>query len=242
MAEQEIIKHTKKIYKVWNSKEHSFWHKLKEFLLEVFIIVFAITLSIWFHNRSEHASQQEDVKQFLLGLKSDLKHDLEEMQSDKESYLKQKAIFSYISSVKPNQKPSMDSLNKYINWIYNATSLNPNNGRFEGFKSSGQIGEIENEELQNDIMDLYQEDIVSLLASTENYITIKRKLFDYINENRKRLTDSTTNISSVLAQDEAQNICSSLGSPKQILERYDKCIEKTKKIIAEINKEYNLAE
>jgi hypothetical protein len=54
MADQEIVKHTKKIYKVWHSKEHTFMQKFKEFLLEIFIIVFAVTLSIWFHNWSEH--------------------------------------------------------------------------------------------------------------------------------------------------------------------------------------------
>ena len=59
MAEQEVIKHTKKIFKVWSNKEHILRHKLKEFLVEVFIIVFAVTISIWFHNRSEHAHQQE---------------------------------------------------------------------------------------------------------------------------------------------------------------------------------------
>jgi len=34
MAEQEVAKHTKKIYKIWNSKnkEHSLWHKTKIFL------------------------------------------------------------------------------------------------------------------------------------------------------------------------------------------------------------------
>jgi hypothetical protein len=240
MAEQEIIKHTKRLFKVVRNKEYSFWDKLKEFLLEVFIIVFAISLSIWFHNRSEHASQQEDVKQFLLGLKSDLQNDLKEMQNDKESYLLQKTIFSYITSVKLNQQLSNDTLYKYGNWIFNTTALNPNNGRFEGFKSSGKIGEIENRELQNDIMDLYQEDIVSLLTSTNGYTSYKRKFFDYVDANMKRLTDSTTNMSTVLTRDEAQNICLKLKSPREVLERYDKCIAKMKKIIAEINKEYNL--
>jgi hypothetical protein len=240
MAEQEVIKHTKKIYKIWNSKEHSLWQKLKEFLLEVFIIVFAVSLSIWFHNRSEHAHQQEDVKQFLLGLKNDLKSDLGEMQDDKESYLKQQSTFRYITSIKLNQDLNNDSLRSYNNWIFNTTALQPNNGRFEGFKSSGKMGEIENRELQNDIMDLYQEDIVSLLAATDSYISSKRNFFDYINKNRKRLTDSTYNTSTILAEDEAQNICATLSSPGQVLDRYDKCIAKMKKIIAEINVEYGL--
>ena len=240
MAEQEVIKHTKKIYKVWNSKEHSLWQKLKEFLIEIFIIVFAITISIWFHNRSEHAHQQDDVKQFLIGLKGDLKHDLAEMQNDKISFLNQGAAFSYITSVKLNHDLNSDSLAKYDNWLFNTTALSPNNGRFEGFKASGRIGYIENKELQNDIMDLYQEDIVSLLASTNVYTNNKMNFFDYVSKNKKRLTDSTTNMASILARDEAQNISVRLSRPNQIIERYDKCIDKMKKIISEINKEYDL--
>jgi hypothetical protein len=240
MAEEEVLKHTKKIYGIWTSREHSFWHKLKEFLVEVFIIVIAVTISIWFHNRSDHASQQEEVKQFMLGLKSDLQSDTAEMQDDKKSYEKQSVIFNYIAHVKINEQVSEDTLRKYSNWMFNTTSLNPNNGRFEGFKSSGKIGEIENKELQNDIMDLYQEDIVALLASTNSYIETKKKFFDYVTTNRKRLTDSTTNIRTLLTQDEAQYICILLSSPSQVLQRYDNCIDKMKKIMSEINKEYDL--
>ena len=240
MAEDEIVKHTKKIYKIWSSHEHNFWHKLKEFLLEVVIIVFAVSLSIWFHNRSEHAGQQEDVKQFMLGLKSDLQSDLEEMRVDKQTYLRQKAAFTYIANVKLHQSLNEDSLDKYDNSIFTETALSPNNGRFEGFKSSGKIGQIENKQLQNDIMDLYQEDIVTLLASANGYINIKRELFGFIDRNRKRLTDSTTNMKSVLAMDEAQNICIKLRRPNQVLERYDKCMAKMEQIITEINNQYNL--
>jgi len=243
MAEQEVIKHTKKVYKVWTSQEHSFWQKLKEFLIEIFIIVFAITLSIWVHNKSEHAHQQDDVKKFLIGLKSDLKSDLAEMQNDRASYLDQQAAFSYIAGVRQNHNLiSFDSLRKYSNWLFNTTALEPNNGRFEGFKSSGKIGWIENEELQNDIMDLYQEDIVSLLNSTNNYIITKRKFFDYVNKNEKRLTDSTTNRAEILAQDEAQNIAGLLSNPGEVFPRYDKCMAKMQKIITEIDEQYDLKE
>jgi len=240
MAEQEVIKHTKKIYKVWNSKEHGPWQKIKEFLIEIFIIVFAITISIWFHNRSEHGHQQAEVKEFLIGMKSDLNRDLIEMENDKQSYLVQKTAFNYITSIKMGESLNNDSLSKYYNPLFNTTALNVNNGRFEGFKSSGKIGNIENKELQNDIMDLYQEDIVSLLTSTNSYVTSKKKFFDYVILNRKRLTDSTSNITSILAKDEAQNISIVLSHPNEVLSRYDTCIEKMKKIITEIDKEYNL--
>jgi hypothetical protein len=44
-------------------------------------------------------NQQEDVKQFLLGLKSDLQNDLQEMLDDKQSYLKQKSNIQFISAM-----------------------------------------------------------------------------------------------------------------------------------------------
>jgi hypothetical protein len=240
MAEQEVVKHTKKIYKVWGSKEHSFWHKLKEFLIEIFIIVFAITLSIWFHNRSGHSHKQAEVKAFLLGLKGDLENDIKEMEQDKKSYARQHTAFSYITSIKYGELLNKDSLRVHFPSITNTTSINTNDGRFQGFKSSGKIGDIENAELQNDIMDLYTEDFTTLQMSTSGYIGNKRKLADYLIKNNKRLSDSTSNGALILSQDEAQNICNVLSYTGEITGRYDKCISKAKKIIEQINREYDL--
>jgi Family of unknown function (DUF6090) len=173
MAEDELVKHSRKIYKTWFNKELSIWHKISEFLIEMTIIVFAVSISIWFHNMSEHKHQQEEVKQFLTGLKADLMQDIKEMENDKESYQKQSAIFTYLSRLKKSQLPSRDTLNALSNWLTNTTTLNPNDGRFQGFKSSGKIGTIENDSLQNDIMDLYEENIPALLNSKYGYIRIK---------------------------------------------------------------------
>jgi len=238
MAEQEVAKHTKKIFKIIGAKENSFWHKLKDFLTEIIIIVFAVTISIWFHNNSEHRHQQEDVKTFLLGLQKDLTADIAEMQDDKHSYEMQKAVFSYIYHTKPGEKLNRDSLDYYYNWIYNTTGLNPNNGRFEGFKSSGKIGFIENDSLQNDIMDLYQENIPSLLTATTSYVSHKNMLFEYLQKTLRRSTDSTTNLADVLNTEEAHNISRVLSSTNEITGRYDATINKMRKIIAEIKKEY----
>jgi hypothetical protein len=238
MAEDEIAKHTKKIYKTWFNKELSFWHKLSEFLIEIAIIVFAVTISIWFHNMSEHRHQQEDVKQFLEGLKSDLTSDIDEMSIDIKSFENQRTIFSYLASLKKSQFPSRDTLNKYSNWLNNSTALNPNDGRFQGFKSSGKIGTIENKNLQNDIMDLYEEDIPMLLASTTSYNNTKMKLFDFLIENGKRLTDSTNNGIALLNADQAFYLSRALSTPGQAIERYHNCIQLMNKIIKEIDSEY----
>ncbi|HEX3767185.1 MAG TPA: DUF6090 family protein [Puia sp.] len=239
MAEDEIAKHSRKIYKTWFNKELTMWHKITEFLIEITIIVFAVSISIWFHNMSEHKKQQEEVRQFLTGLKADLQQDIKEMTNDMESYQKQGAIFTYLSKLKKDQTPNKDSLNANSNWLFNTTALNPNDGRFQGFKSSGKIGTIENDSLQNDIMDLYEEDIPALLHSTDSYIRIKTMFFDLLNKNSKRLTDSTDNRIDVIKSDESFNLCRSLSSPAQVIERYGQCIQLMQKIIGEIDREYS---
>ncbi len=237
MAEQEIIKHTKKLFGIWKT-ENSFLHKLAEFITEIFIIVFAITLSIYFHDRSELKHQQHETKEFLLGLREDLKTDIKEMKDDKSSYQLNGMIFNYITGRKLTGQLSADTIDKYSNWIFNITGLIPNSGRFEGFKSAGKIGTIENKELQNYIMDLYQEDIPSLISTTNTYTLKKEKLFEWINLTRKRTTDTTDNLLTVLSSDVAYNICKTLTFVQQILDRYDVCINKIKPIIADIDKEY----
>jgi len=237
MAEQEVIKHTKKIFGIWATK-NSFLHKLSEFIGEIAIIVFAISVSIYFHDRSELRHQRHEAKEFLFGLREDLTTDIEEMNSDKKSYQNSGVIFRYITNRKLNEKLNADTISKYSNWIFNTTGLIPNSGRFEGFKSSGKIGTIENKKLQDYIMDLYQENIATLIVSTNDYTAKKQRLFEYLEANTKRVTDSTNNRVSALASDQALNICSSLTFVKQILQRYDTCINKMRLIIGEINKDY----
>ena len=237
MAEQEVIKHTKKIFGIWATKSN-FLHKLSEFVGEIAIIVFAISLSIYFHDRSELSHQRRETKEFLLGLRQDLKTDIEEMNADKSSFQQSGKIFSYITTRKLNEPLDPDTMHKYRNWIFNTTGLIPNSGRFEGFKSSGKIGTIENKELQDYIMDLYQENIPNLITSTNTYTARKQKLFDYLEANVKRITDTTTNLIKVLNSDDANNICGSLTYVKEILDRYDTCINKMTAIINDINKDY----
>jgi len=237
MAEQEVIKHTKKLFGLWKTKS-PFLHKTADFILEIFIIVFAITVSIYFHDRSVLKHQRHETKEFLLGLKQDLKTDIEEMSQDKSSFVQSERAFNYITSRKLNESLNPDTIRKYNNWIFNTTGLVPNSGRFEGFKSSGKIGSIENNELQNNIMDLYQENIPNLINSTNFYTSKKLSLFEYVNMNRKRLTDTTSNLVSVLSSDPAYYICVSLGFVQEILSRYDTCINKMNTIIRDINKQY----
>ena len=238
MADQEVIKHTKKIYKIWNSKEHSFWHKAKEFLLEVLIIVFAVSLSIWLHGKSEHSHQQADVKEFLIGLKSDLKNDYKEMEQDRQMFVNGSAAFKYLVSLGYKEEINADSLKKYRKYLFNETGLLSNNGRFDGFKFSGKIGIIENQKLQNAITDLYQEDVPFLVISTGYYNGIKSKFKDYYNLNVKRTGPDSNNSNAVLQSDVAYNLSKEMVAVENITSQYDKCMNEITSIISMIDEEY----
>jgi hypothetical protein len=240
MAEQEVIKHTKKVYKVWTSKKHSKWEKLKEFAIEVFIIVFAVTLSIWLHEKSEHSKHNKEVKEFLLGLKQDLTGDIREMGEDIKSYQKSGAAYNYVTTVKPGEAANPDSIQEYRNSFFNQTKLIPNIGRFEGFRSSGKIGFIEDKELQNDIMDLYQENIPALNWGADYYNGMKVRLREYCFGSAKRAADGSGAIFSCLTTDVGYNWASDLSYTDEIVGRYNECIKKSNKIIGAINEKYDL--
>jgi hypothetical protein len=184
MAAQDSTQHAKKTGTIWANIGRPLYQKLRNVLLEVITIVFGITVSIWLNDISNHYRQQQEVKAFLIGLQSDLTGDIQEMNADRESYEYQKQAFQYLSNIKLGGSVQQDSLNKYANGYFNRTSFIQNNGRFEGFKSSGKMGLIEDKNLQNAIMDLYQEDIPSLLLSTNAYLSYKDKFFEFVIKNR----------------------------------------------------------
>src|ERR1700727_1221643 len=101
MAEQEVIKHTKKIVTALGDKHSPFWHKLKDFVLEIFIIVFAVSISIWFHNWSEHRNEQKVTRTFLLGLRDDIQADISETKDILKTYKEFGLLYTFLSNLDP---------------------------------------------------------------------------------------------------------------------------------------------
>lgn len=64
MAEQEVIKHFKKSISVWSNDNYTLIKKVNEFLLEIFIIVFAISISIWLHSWEKKHEDHKKVQDF----------------------------------------------------------------------------------------------------------------------------------------------------------------------------------
>jgi hypothetical protein len=163
--QDEITKHSKKAIKIMKNADHSLVEKIKEIGIEIFIIVFAVSFSIWLHTWSEHRHQQQEVKEFLTDLKEDLNSDIESQIDAKNNYLKTIENFNYITNLSEAKYDSLSGgkdstffktnlsikLNSFPNIYYKSRS-----GNYEGFKSSGKIGFIENKKLKKLILEYYE--------------------------------------------------------------------------------------
>jgi len=233
MAEQEVIKHTKKVYEVWKDGDLSWWHKLKEFLLEIAIIVFAVTISIWFHDLSEKRHKQHDVKEFLTGLKGDLNKDIQLLEENKNVIAGLDSNFHLILSLRDSNIATV-LRNKIIteHFYFYLRVTHPSIGRYEGFKSSGKIGTIEDDNLKQDILEYYQQ-IIPDVAYGESYVNeLQSKILDQdINK------DDKMTMSEFTATGKMQGLLGlGIQNFEVNLDAYNNAIKHAKKVVVEIDK------
>lgn len=178
MALLEVMKHTKNAVKLLKSPRESGILKWTfHFLTEIGIVVFAITLSIWLHDVSVKNHQQEDVKEFLVDLKADLKEDQQIVKLAKESF-----------SQGVNQKDiSVKTLSYEFDALKNDTisevnllqsSFKFNQGNYEGFKSGGNISLIKNKELKKAILKYYEQNLHDFEKARATYGQQANKVLD----------------------------------------------------------------
>jgi hypothetical protein len=207
------------------NKEHSFKEKVKEIIIEIFIIVFAVTLSIWLHSWSEKHHQKEEVKEFLIDLNQDLNQDILLMETYSvrlKSFNKNlEKLNQYKSNYEEFKKLKINPLPPFIN---RETST----GDYDGFKSSGKIGYIENKELKSSILKYYQQNMLRL-GNAE-------KFFGNLSfETSLRVTDKS--MESVIDNSNITRLNILGGISTEIIQAYDQQIKTAKAIIKEIEKE-----
>jgi hypothetical protein len=168
--EQEILKHSRKIFSIFKESNQSFIKKAKEIVIEIFIIVFAITFSIWLHSVTEYNKEQKEVKTFLTNIRKDLISDLNWLKSDAKTYKEANEEYKSISRLTPSKMDSMNRANSFdIKFPMHIFMDKINNANYEGFKSSGKIGNIENDELRMAILGYYQQDAPATIESSNLY-------------------------------------------------------------------------
>lgn len=239
MADQEVIKHTKAVYKIWKNPHSGWKHKLQEIGIEIFIIVFAVSLSIWLHNLSEKNHDSHEAHEFLEGLKTDLQKDAAEMKNDLSSYLRVEKGIAYFQPFATNKaKLDADSTKKYSFLFFNSTFFNSNNSRFEGLKASGKLSIIKNQHLLNTILDFYEEQIPYLNMLNANYNDYKRdRLGAFIDEHVRYDSVGGANWEDLIGMPQLQNGLRRLEGVREVSDQYEKSIALAESIIAEIEKE-----
>lgn len=232
--QEEVSKHGKKIYETIKSPKHSFWDKVKDIIIEIGIIVFAVTLSIWLHGVSEHSHEQKEVKEFLKGLKDDLSKDVKQLETSRNVIARLDSNYRFILSLKEmpvQSRPGDTAISRSI--YFDLRITRPAVGRYEGFKSSGKIGLIENDSLKQKILEFYQQIIPDLTYSEEFVNSVQMKILDLQIDDG----DKTPIIELVTSPKFMSLLSVVTHNFSNNLRQYNDAIERAKKIIAEIEKE-----
>ena len=158
MAEQEVIKHVKAAIAVSKDKTKKWQTKVLDILLEIGIIVFAVSLSIWLHNLSDSNKDRDEEREFLAGLKGDLQADMAEMKGDSTAYRLEQRAIGYFQRVGGGEAINKDSMLFYRDMLFDDAQTYPRSSRFEALKGSGRMSIIRNKQLLLDITDLYSKD------------------------------------------------------------------------------------
>jgi len=148
--------------------------------------VFAVTLSIWLHSWSEHRHEQQEVREFLTGLKGDLTDDIKQLEENKAVVSSLDSNFKFLQAINKNDATIADTTISHHLYFY-LRITQPNIGRYDGFKSSGKIGNIENDSLKENILVFYQQ-IVAHLAFGETYVNnLQSKILDLQIDNAEKV-------------------------------------------------------
>ena len=155
MAEEKIIKHTGEAARALMKKDTSWKKKIQEFFFEIFIIVIAVSITLWFHNWNDHLHEQRLAKEFLTGIRQDLKITADRLEENRVVFQHTLDYYDTIwVQIKENRvdRRFMDSasgnLTNMLGFVFD-------NSRFESFKSSGNLRLIENQSLMQDITRMF---------------------------------------------------------------------------------------
>ena len=173
--EDEIIKNTNQIWKKLRS-EGGLIEKFRSIIREILIIGFAFSFSLWLNNRAEYRKEQEEVLDFLLICQEELSGDsadLKRIKDQLESTFRSNQILIGLD------EKMLDSIKKNnIDMSFDGHPLirRTHIAGYEGFKTSGRLGNIENKDLKQMIMQYY-EVLMPSLSEAEDYYNANTNLF-----------------------------------------------------------------
>jgi len=155
MSEEKIIKHTEKALKIMSNKEKTWLGKIKELTEEVIIIVFAVSITLAFHNWNDERNERKMEREFLAGVSSDLKAEARNLGGSLADLNITANYYDTVWQQIISNKVDAAYIDSNSSQLTNTLFFVFNSGRFEGFKSSGYLRLIENKKLLKHLTDLY---------------------------------------------------------------------------------------
>jgi len=232
--QDEVAKHTKKVFQELKNPGHSIREKIIEIIIEIGIIVFAVTLSIWLHNYSEHRHEQDVANEFLLGLRKDLQEDIKSLEENRNTISNLDANYTYLLKIKKTD-PENEQVSRqiHLHLLYDLTTTRLNTARYEGFKSSGKIETISNETLRENILNYYQQKYTTITDLEEFLNNWQLKVLD-LDLNK----DEKGSIKEFVTSDKMKGVLGlGSGNFKNSIQNYSNAIKKANEIIKEIDLE-----
>ncbi len=233
MADLEVINHLKKAIHTVQQPEPPLGHKVKKLALEIFIIVFAVSLSIWLHSWSESRHEQEEVRHFLAELRHDLKADILQYRESQNDYATKARVFSALA--KPDPDPA--EVSQLYAIIHDFDQPMPSLGRYESFKFSGKIGYINRPGMAGNIIRLFEEDVRRLQHRTNDYVRLQNLYHDKLNEQLIYGSEQESNIRAIAGKGIFQNLARDLRHTQAIQEGYGRCMDRIDQILTDIESE-----
>ena len=237
MAEQEIAKHTKNVVSLFAKSEHGWQHKLREMALEIVTIVFAVSLSIWLHGLGEHRHEQEQVRSFLLGLRHDIGSDIELINAVAAADHGYDASFDYLRQLDPAAAPDPQKFDAAYQQADANFFFQPQLSRYQGFKSSGKLTNIEDEALLEKILNLYESSYARIRISEGGWIKSQNNFRDYL-ENGLDGDDSLAARYKLIVAPKGKRLLRQRAAAEQLYERYQQYAALGKEIILQIDQAY----
>ncbi len=237
MADQEISKHTKNLLAIAASPSHNVWHKVREICIEVATIVFAVTLSIWLHGLGEHRHEQAQVRAFLLGLKQDLQVDIAQANENVQLYRRNDLAYAKLAKLSAQEPPPSAQFDELMDQIRVSTTFTVQASRYEGFKSSGKLSNIEDTRLLDQILRYYQDALPAIGRSEAVWRQHREQFRNYMDASRDSVPGDGMTLK-LLLKPRGKSLCEDMVANPQLYERYGQIIAQAKTIVQSIEQAY----
>ena|ERR1700744_83036 len=239
--EHEIADHAKKAFKAMHNHEKTFWEKFKEVAFEVLIIVFAVSFAAFIERTREYYKEKAEAKEFVLGLKKDLNSEISILKEAKFDMDTVQKSYTFLMNLNDRAIDSLAKINDHKH-SFQISKFNTRleNGRYDGFKSSGRIQTIGNDSLRNDILKFYEEDVPFVDFTEKVFNANQARLEDYFLNNATPDIQTVKGAFHLMSTYKCKLILKfTLGYADGAQRGYNGALEQAEKIEKEIAKEYH---